>query len=60
MGEFIDKAKGVANEALGRAKVAAGQKTDNPKLIIKGAEQQSKGKAQKVVGAVKGMLGDKL
>ena len=60
MGEFIDKAKGVANEALGRAKVAAGQKTDNPKMIIKGAEQQSKGEAQKVVGAVKGMLGDKL
>ena len=60
MGEFIDKAKGVANEALGRAKVAAGQKTDNPKMIIKGAEQQSKGKAQKVVGAVKGMLGDTL
>lgn len=60
MGEFIDKAKGVANVALGKAKVAAGQKTDNPKMIIKGAEQQSKGKAQKVVGAVKGMLGDKL
>lgn len=60
MGEFIDKAKGVANEAIGKAKVAAGQKTDNPKMIIKGAEQQSKGKAQKVEGAVKGMLGDKL
>ncbi len=60
MGEFIDKAKGVANVALGKANVAAGQKTDNPKMIIKGAEQQSKGKAQKVVGAVKGMLGDKL
>ena len=60
MGEFIDNAKGAANKAIGKAKVAAGQKTNNPKLIIKGAEQQSKGKAQKVVGAVKGMLGDKL
>jgi len=30
MGEFIDKAKGAANEAIGKAKVAAGQKTDNP------------------------------
>ncbi len=60
MGEFIDKAKGAANEAIGKAKVAAGQKTDNPDMIIKGAEQQSKGKAQKVVGTVKGMLGDKV
>lgn len=60
MGEFIDKAKGAANEAIGKDKVAAGQKTDNPDMIIKGAEQQAKGKAQKVVGAVKGMLGDKI
>ncbi len=60
MGEFIDKAKGAANEAIGKAKVAAGQKTANPDRIIKGAKQQNKGKAQKVVGAVKGMLGDKI
>jgi uncharacterized protein YjbJ (UPF0337 family) len=60
MGELIDKAKGTANEAIGRAKVAAGQRADNPGMIIKGAKQQSKGKAQKVVGAVKGMLGDKI
>jgi uncharacterized protein YjbJ (UPF0337 family) len=60
MGEFIDKAKGAANEALGKAKVAAGKKTDNPDLIIEGAGQQKKGKAQKVVGAVKGLLGDKI
>ena len=60
MGEFIDKAKGAANEAIGKAKVTAGQKTDNPDMIIKGAEQQSKGKSQKVVGAVKGTLGDKV
>jgi uncharacterized protein YjbJ (UPF0337 family) len=60
MGEFIDKAKGAANEAIGKTKVAAGQKTDNPDMIIKGAEQQNKGKTQKVVGAVKSMLGDKI
>lgn len=60
MGEFIDKAKGAANEAIGKARVAAGQKADNPDMIIKGAKQQTKGKAQKVVGAVKGMLGDKI
>lgn len=60
MGEFIDKAKGAANEAIGKAKVAAGQKTDKPDMIIKGANQQNKGKAQKVVGTVKGILGDKI
>ena len=60
MGEFIDKAKGTASEAIGKATVAAGQKADNPDSIIKGAKQQNKGKTQKVVGAVKGLLGDKI
>ncbi len=60
MGEFIDKAKGAANEAIGKARVAAGQRTDNPDMIIKGAKQQNKGKVQAVVGAVKGILGDKI
>lgn len=60
MGEFIDKAKGAANEAIGKAKVAAGQKAENPDMIVEGAEQQSKGQAQKVMGAVKGILGDKI
>jgi uncharacterized protein YjbJ (UPF0337 family) len=60
MGEFIDKAKGAANEALGKAKVAAGQRTDTPELIASGAKQQIKGKAQKVSGAIKGAMGDKL
>lgn len=60
MGEFINKAKGAANEAIGKAKVAVGQKTDNPDLIIDGAEQQAKGQVQKIIGAAKGVLGDKL
>jgi uncharacterized protein YjbJ (UPF0337 family) len=60
MGEFIDKAKGAANQAIGKAKVAVGQRTDNPDLIINGAKQQAKGEVQKVVGAAKGVLGDKL
>lgn len=60
MGEFIDKAKGAANEAIGKAKVAVGQKTDSPDLIIDGAEQQAKGQVQKIIGAAKGVLGDKL
>jgi uncharacterized protein YjbJ (UPF0337 family) len=60
MGEFIDKAKGAANEAIGKAKVAAGRKIDNPDLIIDGAKQQTKGHAQRAAGAVKGALGDKI
>ena len=34
MGELIDKTKGAANEAIGKAKVAIGQKTDNTGLIL--------------------------
>ncbi len=60
MGEFIDKAKGAANEAIGKAKVSVGQRTDSPDLIIDGAKQQAKGQVQKVVGAAKGVLGDKI
>lgn len=60
MGEFVNKAKGAANEAIGKAKVAAGRKADKPDMISRGANQQTKGKAQKVIGTVKGMLGDKI
>jgi len=60
MSEFIDKAKGAANEAIGKAKVAVGQRADSPDMIIKGAKQQAKGQAQKAAGAVKGLLGDKI
>jgi uncharacterized protein YjbJ (UPF0337 family) len=60
MGEFIDKAKGVANETIGKVKVVAGQKTDNPDLVIEGVAQQGKGKAQQALGAAKGALGDKV
>lgn len=60
MGEFTDTAKGLANEAIGKAKVAAGQHTDNPELIAKGAAQQVKGEAQKLAGEIKGAAGDKI
>ena len=60
MGEIIDKAKGKANEVIGKAKVAAGQRTDNAELIGKGAAQQVKGEAQKLSGEIKGAAGDKV
>ena len=56
MGEFIDKAKGAANEAIGKAK----QQSGNPGTRDKGATQEAKGKAQKAIGSVKGALGNKL
>ena len=60
MGEFTEKAKGAANEVIGKAKAAAGRATDNPELVIKGVAQQGKGKVQNAAGAVKGALGDKI
>ena len=60
MGEFIDKAKGAANEAIGKAKVSVGQESESPDLIINGAKQQAKGQVQKIIGSAKGALGDKV
>jgi uncharacterized protein YjbJ (UPF0337 family) len=60
MGEFIEKAKGAANQAIGKARVAAGQSADSPEMIVKGATQQAKGKLQTLTGEVAGKLGNKL
>jgi uncharacterized protein YjbJ (UPF0337 family) len=60
MGEFVDKVKGTANEAAGNLKQAVGKATDNPEMVAKGKAQELKGEAQKVAGAVKGALGDKV
>jgi uncharacterized protein YjbJ (UPF0337 family) len=48
-----DKIKGAANEAMGKAKQAAGSAVDDPKMRAKGAAQEVKGKAQKTVGGAK-------
>lgn len=60
MGEFKDKANGLANRAMGKTRAAAGRATDNPELVVKGMAQQGKGKAQQAAGTVKGALGDKV
>lgn len=60
MGEFIDKAKGAANQVIGKGKAAAGRHTDNPKLAAKGTVQQAKGKLQTLAGEIEGKLGNKL
>ena len=59
MGEYMDKAKGTANEAIGKVKVAAGKHVDKPELIAEGAAQQIKGQAQIVAGKLKGVMDDK-
>lgn len=60
MGELIDKAKGLANEAAGNTKQAIGKATGNKKLEAEGVAQERKGEAQQVAGKVKGALGDKV
>lgn len=60
MGELTDKAKGLANEAVGNVKQAAGKATNNADLHAKGVAQERKGEAQQVAGKVKGALGDKV
>ena len=56
MGELIDKAKGAANDAMGKAK----QHSDNYNTRDEGAAQHAKGKLQKAKGAVEGALGNKV
>ena len=53
MGSTADKAKGLANEAIGTIKQGVGKATDNPKLQAEGKIQEKKGEAQQAVGKVK-------
>lgn len=60
MGEMKDKAKGLANEAIGNTKQAIGKATDNERLRAEGELQERKVEAQNLSGKVKGALGDKV
>lgn len=53
MNSTTDKIKGYANEAAGKAKQAAGDVTDDPKLRREGVAQEAKGDMQKAVGKAK-------
>ncbi len=59
MGEFIDKAKGLVNEAIGKAKIESGQEKHDNDAIVEGAAQEIKGKVQQVKGDIKGKIGNK-
>lgn len=54
MGEFTDKVKGNANEAIGKTK----QQMGDADTRASGRQQEAKGKAQQMEGKVKGALGD--
>ena len=53
MSSTTDKLKGLANEAVGNVKQAAGRVTGNDRLVAEGQAQELKGEAQKAVGDVK-------
>lgn len=54
MGEFTEKTKGAANEAIGNVK----QESDKPETRAEGKMQEEKGELQKEEGEVKGALGN--
>lgn len=56
MGELKDRAKGLANETVGKVK----QQSGNAKTRAEGRAQELKGEAQNLAGKVKGALGDKI
>ena len=53
MGSTADKAHGLANEAMGKAKQRVGNAVGSDKLKTEGAAQELKGDAQKATGDAK-------
>ncbi len=53
-----DKIKGMANEAAGNVKQAAGKMVGNEKLHAEGVAQERKGEGQQVVGKTKDAIKD--
>jgi uncharacterized protein YjbJ (UPF0337 family) len=53
MGSTSDKASGLANQAVGKAKEGVGKAVGNDRLRAEGAAQEAKGKVQKAVGDAK-------
>ncbi len=58
MGSATDKIKGVANEAIGKAKQGLGEATGSDKLKGEGALQEAKGHGQQAVGDAKAAAKD--
>ncbi len=58
MGSTADKASGLANEAIGKAKQGVGNVVGSDKLKAEGAGQELKGDAQRAVGGAKAAIKD--
>lgn len=56
MGELKDRAKGAADETIGKAKRAIGEATDRPDIKLEGDIQEAKGDAETALGKAKGAL----
>ena len=56
MGETKDRAKGIVDETVGKAKRAIGEATDRPDLIVEGDIQEAKGDAEKAKARAEGAL----
>ena len=53
MGSMTDKAKGTANQAIGKVKQGVGEATDDSALKGEGKLQETKGDVQKGIGKAK-------
>ena len=53
MNSTTDKIKGMANEAAGKVRRAAGDAIDDPEMEVDGAGQEAKGKLQQAKGEAK-------
>lgn len=58
MGSNTDKAKGLINEGVGKAKQGVGKVTDNARLHGEGIAQERKGEAQQFAGKTKEAIKD--
>jgi uncharacterized protein YjbJ (UPF0337 family) len=58
MSSTTDKASGLANEAIGKAKQGVGDLVGSDKLKAEGAAQELKGDAQKAAGDAKAAVKD--
>ena len=56
MSELTDKAAGLANEVIGKAKQGVGSAVGSDKLKGEGLAQEAKGETQKAVGDAKGAV----
>lgn len=58
MGEVQDRAKGIADETIGKAKRAIGEATNRPDIVLEGDVQEAKGDAEKKLARAKAALKD--